>query len=81
MYNESEYRQWLVESEGKAGRSISDLCSRVRRVSKLLGKTEHSLVSKDLLRLEQVDLFIKCSTSVKSQLRQSVRLYLKFLAR
>lgn len=78
IHAEVEFRTWLERHEGVAGRSVGDICSRLRRASKLLNKPAKDLTVDDISRMEGLDEFAECSVNVRSQLRRSIKLYLKF---
>lgn len=79
MKNElyKEYIDWLKEKKKIGNKSAHDYVSRVKR-AKLIESFErvNDLYIKNL---EDNCEFISLSTSVKSQIRRSLRLYIEFL--
>ena len=76
---EEEFRAWIKRETSIQGRSVNDVCSRLRRVLSMIsikpGTTEPGIKSKLLLSKD----FMECTTSVKSQLRRVAKLYLLFI--
>ena len=75
MYN--EFLTWLQEEHQISERSARDVVSRSKRVLAITGQEKFD--SKTLDLLTRAVEFIECTTSIKSQLKRSVKLYEEFL--
>lgn len=75
---EEEFRLWLTHVQGISGRSVSDACSLLRRAARMLDTEPENLIVQDASRLEALDVFHKCSVTVRSQLRRAVTRYAQF---
>ena len=77
--DEEQFRVWLSEERKISERRVIDVCSRLRRCSKLLqqpvSKMDHTTF--DLLKNNST--FKNFGYSIKSQLRGALRLYLTFI--
>lgn len=69
------FKNWLATNTNYSDRVISDIVSRLKRADKILSVRPEELY---LFELEHTEEFNKISTSVKSQIRKSVRLYNQF---
>ncbi|HEL2150944.1 DNA cytosine methyltransferase [Streptococcus suis] len=75
MLNEFEFREWLMVEKCYSPKVIKDIVCRLNRVNKRFSMNKQF----DLKYFEEVIAEISTSSSVKSQLRRAVRLYLEFL--
>lgn len=73
-----QFKQWLIHNKGLSDRSSNDVISRLKRVCKILNRSEIS--SDTVSALNQSSNFKALSTSVKSQLRRSIKLYEEYLS-
>ena len=78
---EKAFRTWLARGMGGLQeRSIADVCSRLRRVMSMasikLAATTTAELESTLLRS---DAYLKCTPSVRSQLKRAANLYLSFV--
>lgn len=71
-----EFKNWLETEKQLSQRSARDVCSRLRRSKDIAGISKVS--SKSVSNLEDIDEFNDLSSSVKSQLKRSIKLYLEF---
>jgi len=77
---EGAFRAWLEREHDIHGRSIGDICSRVRRTMGMISiKPNFSDAEVESALLLSTD-FQKCTMSVKSQLRRSAKLYRTYIA-
>lgn len=63
---------WLVSVKGFSTRGAKDVVFRINRVKKLLDSdviSEHSINE-----LERNESFVRCTVSIKSQMRRAIRL-------
>jgi hypothetical protein len=78
---EEEFRSWLQREHKIRGRSVNDICSRSNRVLKLAalkpGMNEMEVVA----TLRRSEAYVKCSETVRSQLKRAAILYLTFSSR
>lgn len=73
--NTEGFKKWLTTNTNYSDRVISDIVSRLKRADRILTVRPEELY---LFELEHTEEFNKISTSVKSQIRKSVRLYYQF---
>jgi hypothetical protein len=76
MRDDEGFRSWLASHKGIRGRSVTDISSRARRAKAMLGTSEP--LPSDTLRLDKIAEFSECSTSVRSQVRRALRLWIEF---
>lgn len=69
------FKKWLTANTNYSDRVIGDIVSRLKRADKILSVRPEELY---LFELEHTEEFNKISTSVKSQIRKSVKLYNQF---
>lgn len=69
--------KWLKETKKMNQRSARDVVSRSRRVLLLTEQSEFDLGT--IACLQNSEHFANCTSSVRSQLKRSVTLYLEFL--
>ncbi len=70
------FKDWLIEKKMLKNRSAQDVESRLKRVKNLL---EIKRVNENTLKnLNNNEVFLTFTTSIRSQLRRSVKLYLEF---
>ena len=70
------FKDWLIKKKMLKNRSAQDVESRLKRVKSLLGiKT---INENSLKKLNNNEVFLSLTTSIRSQLRRSVKLYLEF---
>jgi DNA (cytosine-5)-methyltransferase 1 len=74
-----QFLNWLQTNVKMTERSLQDIVSRVRRVSRLLPLRRGMDPETATNRLIVAGEFTKCSPSVRSQLKKSLRLYIQFL--
>lgn len=72
----NEFYVWLKSSKNMGDSSARDVVSRLKRVLKIVGKT--NLTDDSLSLLISSPEFPTFSRSVKSQLKRSVSLYLEY---
>lgn len=73
------FDEWLRKNLGYTDRSARDTRSRVKRASKYIDLTKNVSKEELIFTMTQHPDFRKLTTSVKSQLKRSVKLYLQFL--
>lgn len=71
------FSEWLRVQKGYSDRSISDVFSRLNRVSNLL--PNHEVNQYLIADLEQIQEFNNLTVAVKSQIRKAIRLKLAYL--
>lgn len=72
-----EFNKWLSENTALGKRSQNDVCSRLKRVIRILG-TESIDCKTALSDLEINSKYQQLSYTVRSQLKRAVALYCKF---
>ena len=77
MNERQNFSEWLRAQKGYSDRSISDVFSRLNRVSNLL--PNHELNQYLIADLEQLQEFNNLTVAVKSQIRKAIRLKLTYL--
>ena len=77
MNEHQAFSEWLRAEKGYSDRSISDVFSRLNRVSNLL--PNHELNQYLIADLEQLQEFNNLTVAVKSQIRKAIRLKLTYL--
>lgn len=75
MIDTVHFKTWLKENTSYSDAVISDTISRLKRADAILEITEEEVY---IFYLERMPEFKKISTSVRSQIKKSVRLYLNF---
>lgn len=70
------FKEWMINEKGYSWKSAHDVMSRQKRVRNILNIQRFNTRTIDAL--EKNTTFKKLSISVKSQLRNSVRLSLEF---
>jgi hypothetical protein len=73
------FREWLLSSTDLGPRSVSDVCSRLGRLSTMIDLNQVRSNRELCIALLQSDLFEQQSKSIRSQLKRSAMLYLQFL--
>ena len=76
----AEFERWLCDKVGFQERTARDTLSRLRRVSTMTDALKPKSEDELLFRLKQSDEFLRCSPSVRSQLKRAAVLYREFLA-
>lgn len=74
--DELKFWQWLIDKKKMEKRSARDVVSRLKRIKNILGTEE--IQTETIRKLDSNEEFLKCSISVKSQLRRAVGLYIEF---
>ncbi|MBM6533053.1 DNA cytosine methyltransferase [Streptococcus dysgalactiae subsp. equisimilis] len=75
MLNEFEFRDWLVLNKSYSQKVVKDIVCRLNRVNRYLGLNQNLKIDS----YYEIIADISASSSVKSQLRRSIRLYFEFL--
>lgn len=73
-----KFKHWLLTENAMQPRSAKDVVSRFRRLMRM-GLTEKDIKSEKIKDLYRSDDFSNLSMSVKSQLKRSANLYIKYL--
>lgn len=71
-----EFNTWLNENTTYTKLTKSNILSRLRRANKMLPIVDEPIY---LFQLSQLEEFQSLSTSVKSQIRRSIKLYLAYI--
>lgn len=71
----NEFKKWMIENFDYSERTISNICSRVRRADSILKIHEDNVY---LFELSQEPEFMRLSTSVKSQIKKAIKLFLEY---
>lgn len=75
MINKQSFREWLENNTDYSKRVINDQISRMSRADAIYEWSEQETY---LFYLEKEPAFVELSVSVKSQLRKSAKLYMKY---
>ena len=73
------FKEWLMKEKGFTNESARDVVSRIKRIKALLNISEIS--TNTLKTLNENQVFLNCSTSVRSQLRRAITLYNEYSSR
>jgi hypothetical protein len=72
------FKVWLREEYAYSQRVSGDICSRLKRASKLINLNSSNSDEVLLFNLSQKKDFLTWSTSVRSQVRKAVKLFREF---
>lgn len=75
MIDLQNFKLWLIENKSFSKRTVGNIVSRFKRACMYVNWESSELF---LYKLEKNEEFLSLSTSVKSQIRKSVKLYLEF---
>lgn len=76
MIELSNFKLWLTENTGYCDKTISNIASRFKRANNILPWHNKEIYQ---FQLEQEDGFKKLSCTIRSQIKQSVKLYSEFI--
>jgi len=75
MVDSAQFKTWLEANTSYSNAVISDTISRLRRADSILELTEEEVY---IFYLERKPEFKALATTVRSQIKKAVRLYLSF---
>ena len=76
MIKYTNFKAWILENYKYSAKTVSNICSRVKRANLLLPIKNEPVY---LFNLEQQYDFSKLSSSIKSQIKKAIKLYFAFL--
>lgn len=78
MVDTEQFKKWLKDNTQYSDAVISDMSSRIKRADNILTWYDDEVYQ---FYLEQDDQYKLLSTSVRSQIKKSVKLYRQFITR
>ena len=76
MIDYNNFKIWITKNHKYSNRTISNIMSRLKRANSLLQWSDNKYY---LFDLENLNSYKKLSSSIRSQLRQAIKLYSEYI--